>query len=418
MAPPRSDITALVARITREDRGRLLGHLVKTAGGDLQLAEDALQQSVIAALEQWPRDGIPHNPVGWLLRAARNKSIDQLRRTGTWQRKRPEIEAEMQSVVLPPDLPDQDLPDERLRLVFACCHPALAVDVRIALTLRTVCGLTTEEIARAYLVDSRTMAQRLVRAKRKIRDAGIPFAIPPVEALQERLDAVLHVVYLMFGEGYAPTTGRACREPVCHEAIRLGALLSRWVPNDGEIHGLLALMLLQDARRHARFREDGSLVLLADQDRDLWDRTSLQAGFEQLWRAFSLGPPGPYALQAAIAGEHASAPTAAETDWRRIVAFYELLEQAAPSPVVTLNRGAAVAMLKGPAAGLAVLDTLRSDKRLAHGHLLASARADLLRQLGRMAEARQAYQEALARVGNDSERTFLQARLDGLPHAP
>lgn len=406
-------VAAELDGLVRREHGRIIALLARTTGGDLQLAEDALQQSVVAALEQWPTTGVPDQPVGWLIRAGRNKAIDSIRRSATWARKREVLEAEpREAVVLPEDLLDRDIPDERLRLVFTCCHPALALDARVALTLRVVCGLTTDEVARAFLVDPRTMAQRLVRAKRKIKAAGIPYEIPPVEALPERIDGVMHVVYLVFTEGYASTAGVALvRAELCAEALRLGRLLTGWVPGDGEIYGLLALMQLQHARREGRVGPRGELVLLADQDRTRWDRQAIDRAIRDLDRALSLGPPGPYALQAAIAAVHAQAPTAEETDWRRISALYALLARAAPGPVVQLNRAVAVAMAHGPQAGLGIVESLVSDPHLSRSHMLPAVRADLLRRLGRDAEAAAAYRAAVERVGNEAERRFLEGRL-------
>jgi len=405
---------AAVERVFKEERGRILATLIRVLG-DIDLGEEALAAALEAALVQWPSEGTPANPRAWLIRAARNKAIDRMRRNVLFEDKRAEMEAEaaLEREDAALDFDDEvSVHDDRLRLIFTCCHPALAVEAQVALTLRTLCGLQTEEIARAFLVPAPTMAQRLVRAKGKIRQAGIPYRVPDAEDLPARVDAVLAVVYLVFNEGYAASSGAALiRRELCAEAIRLGRLLVELLPAETEARGLLALMLLTDARRDARVDAGGEVVLLEDQDRARWDREEIREGLALVEAALRGGPAGSYALQAAIAGVHARAARAEETDWREIAGLYAVLRAAHASGVVALNHAAAVAMADGPEAGLRLMDALAADGALAGYHLLPAARADLLRRLGRLREAADAYREALALVGNDADRRFLERRL-------
>lgn len=403
-------IRTVVETVYRQDSRRIFATLVRLLG-DFDLAEEALHDAFHAALEQW-QQGVPDNPRAWLVSTGRFKGIDRLRRRARFDPADPG-----QDVASVPacEVDDPVIEDDRLRLIFTCCHPALSPDAQVAMTLREVCGLTTEEIASVFFIGAPTLAQRIVRAKAKIRDARIPYQVPEAAELPARLDNVLRVIYLVFNEGYSASSGtQVTRQALSSEAIRLGRLLIELLP-ESEAKGLLALMLLHESRRPARTSADGDLVVLEEQNRRLWDHGLIREGITLVEQALSSGRIGPYALQAAISAVHAEARTAETTDWAQIVALYNLLLRLEPSPVVALNRAVAVAMASGPAAGLTLVDALLGEGELADYHLAHAARADLCRRMGRIAEARSAYERAIALSRQEPERRFLQRRLDGLP---
>ena len=406
---PRHAAEQAIEALYRSDWGRIVATLIRLIG-DFEVAEEAVQEAFAAAVDQWRSSGVPEFPRAWIIQTARHKAIDLIRRQKRFEEKVQAISATA-TAFEEPDYETDEIPDDRLRLIFTCCHPALAPDSQVALTLRTLGGLETDEIARAFLVPPATMAQRLVRAKRKIRDARIPYSVPGTNDLPERFDAVLTVIYLVFNEGYASTRGQALvRTDLCAEAIRLGRLVrALMTPPPAEVTGLLALMLLHDARREARLDAAGDLIVLEEQDRSRWDQGQIAEALPLVDQA--MRERGPYALQAAIVAEHCRAARAADTDWPRILQFYDLLERRQPSPIVSLNRAVAVAMVEGPRAALVLIDRLAAEGDLDEYHLLHSARADLLRRAGLPEEAAKSYARALALVTNDRERIFLERRL-------
>ena len=407
------DAVEAVEEVYRSDWGRIVAALIGLVG-DFDLAEESAQEAFTAAVDQWRESGVPEFPRAWIIQTARNKAIDRIRRKVRFEEK---LETYAKSGMVQeseePNYDTGEIPDDRLRLIFTCCHPALALDAQVALTLRTLCGLETDEIARAFLVPVPTMAQRLVRAKRKIRDAGIPYVVPETKEMAERLDAVLTAIYLVFNEGYAATRGGPLvRTDLCAEAIRLGrlvrSLMEPQVPS--EVTALLALMLLHDARRDARSDDAGDLIVLEEQDRSLWHQEQIAEALPFVDETLR-DSAGPYALQAAIAAVHCRARRAEDTDWRQIVQLYDVLERVQPSPIVSLNRAVAVAMADSPRSGLALIDALAASNDLDDYHLLHAARADLLRRIGWPAEAAKSYERALSFVTNDSERRYLERRL-------
>ena len=405
------DADEAVEALYRSDWGRIVAALIRLVG-DFEIAEEAAQEAFTAGVNQWRISGVPEFPRAWIIQTARHKAIDAIRRRTLFNEKLNLYAHELGAGTDVPDYDDAEIPDDRLRLIFTCCHPALAFEAQVALTLRTLCGLETEAIARAFLVPPATMAQRLVRAQRKIRDARIPYAVPDANNIAERLDAVLAVIYLVFNEGYTATYGDALvRTDLCAEAIRLGRLVRILIaPASAEVTGLLALMLLHDSRREARLDQNGDLIILDEQDRSRWDRRQIAEALPLTAEALA-DTPGPYAIQAAIAAVHCRAARAEDTDWPQILRLYDVLERLQPSPIVSLNRAVAVAMAHGPRPALAIMDKLAASGGLDKYHLLHSARADLLRRAGFSAEAADAYARALALVSNNSERRFLERRL-------